>query len=96
MTGSLTRRDPAKDPLDRHAAYRALLLWTSKPIAPANLPRTLDDADVAVINGNYAIEAHLAPAKDALLLESAKDNPTSGSWGCRRCRWGSRRSPRPA
>jgi D-methionine transport system substrate-binding protein len=46
-----------------------------KTIAPANLPRTLDDADLAVINGNYAIEAKLAPAKDALVLESATDNP---------------------
>jgi D-methionine transport system substrate-binding protein len=46
-----------------------------KTIAPANLPRTLDDADLAVINGNYAIEAKLTPAKDALVLESPKDNP---------------------
>jgi D-methionine transport system substrate-binding protein len=46
-----------------------------KTIAPANLPRTLDDADLAVINGNYAIEAKLTPAKDALVLESTKDNP---------------------
>jgi D-methionine transport system substrate-binding protein len=44
-------------------------------IAPANLPRTLDDADLSIINGNYAIEAHLSPAKDALVLESPKDNP---------------------
>lgn len=46
-----------------------------KTIAPANLPRTLDDADLAVINGNYAIEAKLTPAKDALVLESPQDNP---------------------
>jgi D-methionine transport system substrate-binding protein len=46
-----------------------------KTIAPANLPRTLDDADLAVINGNYAIEAKLTPAKDALVLESPSDNP---------------------
>lgn len=46
-------------------------------IAPANLPRTLDDADLAVINGNYAIEADLVPAKDALALEDAKDNPNA-------------------
>jgi D-methionine transport system substrate-binding protein len=46
-----------------------------KAIAPANLPRTLDDADLAVINGNYAIEAKLTPAKDALVLESTTDNP---------------------
>ncbi len=46
-----------------------------KTIAPANLPRTLDDADLAIINGNYAIEAKLSPAKDALVLEAAQDNP---------------------
>jgi D-methionine transport system substrate-binding protein len=46
-----------------------------KTIAPANLPRTLEDADLAVINGNYAIEAKLSPAKDALVLESPTDNP---------------------
>jgi D-methionine transport system substrate-binding protein len=46
-----------------------------KTIAPANLPRTLDDADLAIINGNYAIEAKLSPAKDALVLESPDNNP---------------------
>lgn len=48
-----------------------------KTIAPANLPRTLDDTDLSVINGNYAIEAKLTPAKDALLLESPKGNPNA-------------------
>jgi D-methionine transport system substrate-binding protein len=46
-------------------------------IAPANLPRTLDDTDLSVINGNYAIEADLTPAKDALVLESPTDNPNA-------------------
>jgi D-methionine transport system substrate-binding protein len=46
-----------------------------RTIAPANLPRTLDDADLAVINGNYAIQAKLTPAKDALVLEATQDNP---------------------
>jgi D-methionine transport system substrate-binding protein len=46
-------------------------------IAPANLPRTLDDTDLSVINGNYAIEAKLTPATDALVLESPKDNPNA-------------------
>lgn len=31
--------------------------------------------DAAIINGNYALEAGLTPAKDALGLESAKNNP---------------------
>ncbi|MBL1096498.1 MetQ/NlpA family ABC transporter substrate-binding protein [Streptomyces coffeae] len=46
-----------------------------KELEAAQLPRTLDDVDAAVINGNYAIEGHLKPAKDALVLESPKNNP---------------------
>jgi D-methionine transport system substrate-binding protein len=46
-----------------------------KELEAAQLPRSLDDVDAAVINGNYAIEAHLKPAKDALILESPKSNP---------------------
>lgn len=38
------------------------------------LPRVLKDVDVAVINGNYALEAGLSPTKDALLLEG-KESP---------------------
>ncbi|KUM71840.1 MetQ/NlpA family ABC transporter substrate-binding protein [Streptomyces griseorubiginosus] len=46
-----------------------------KELEAAQTPRSLDDVDAAVVNGNYAIEADLKPAKDALVLESAKDNP---------------------
>jgi D-methionine transport system substrate-binding protein len=41
----------------------------------AQLPRSLDDVDAAIINGNYALEAGLNPATDSLLLESGADNP---------------------
>ena len=41
------------------------------------IPRSLDDVALAVINGNYALEAGLSPAKDALGLESAEHNPYS-------------------
>ncbi len=41
----------------------------------AQLPRALDDADLAVINMNYALEASLQPKTDALALEAGKDNP---------------------
>jgi D-methionine transport system substrate-binding protein len=34
-----------------------------------------DEADAFLINGNYALEADLNPAEDAIALESAKDNP---------------------
>jgi D-methionine transport system substrate-binding protein len=44
-------------------------------VEAAQTPRALDDADLAVINGNYALEADLTPAKDALVLEQAENNP---------------------
>lgn len=40
----------------------------------ANLPRSLDDVDAAVINGNYALEAGFSPVEDSLLLEG-KESP---------------------
>ncbi|MEU0224948.1 MetQ/NlpA family ABC transporter substrate-binding protein [Streptomyces sp. NPDC006284] len=46
-----------------------------KELEAAQTPRSLGDVDAAVINGNYALEADLKPAKDALVLESAEDNP---------------------
>ncbi|MGW0944485.1 MetQ/NlpA family ABC transporter substrate-binding protein [Streptomyces sp. NPDC002623] len=46
-----------------------------KELEAAQLPRSLADVDAAVINGNYALEAKLSPAKDALVAESATDNP---------------------
>ncbi|MER7725905.1 MetQ/NlpA family ABC transporter substrate-binding protein [Streptomyces sp. NPDC096323] len=46
-----------------------------KELEAATVPRALNDVDAAVINGNYAIEADLKPAKDALVLEKAKGNP---------------------
>lgn len=43
-------------------------------IEAAQLPRSLDDLTIAVINTNYALEAKLNPTKDALYIE-AKDSP---------------------
>ncbi len=43
-------------------------------IEAAQLPRVLPDVDIAVINGNFAIEAGLNPLEDALVLEGA-DSP---------------------
>lgn len=37
----------------------------------AQLPRVLEEVGIAVINGNYAMEADLSPAEDALYLEDA-------------------------
>jgi len=46
-----------------------------KELEAAQTPRSLDDVDAAVVNGNYAIESDLKPAEDALVLESPKNNP---------------------
>ena len=40
-------------------------------IEAAQLPRTVQDVDFAVINGNYAIEAGFSVGKDALATEDA-------------------------
>ncbi|MEB8336666.1 MetQ/NlpA family ABC transporter substrate-binding protein [Streptomyces endophyticus] len=59
-----TPQDIAKNPKDLQF----------KEVEAAQTPRSLKDVDAAVINGNYAIGADLSPAKDALALESTKNN----------------------
>jgi D-methionine transport system substrate-binding protein len=46
-----------------------------KELEAAQLPRSLDDTTISVINGNFAIEAGFTPSKDALALESGENNP---------------------
>ncbi|MGY1826290.1 MetQ/NlpA family ABC transporter substrate-binding protein [Blastococcus sp. SYSU DS0541] len=46
-------------------------------VEAAQVPRSLADVDIAVINGNYAIEADLVPAEDALALEEGEGNPNA-------------------
>ena len=41
----------------------------------AQVANSRADADLAVINGNYALDAGLTPSKDALVLEQSKDSP---------------------
>lgn len=42
-----------------------------KELEAAQIPRSLKDVDVAVVNGNYALEADLEVNKDALAVEDA-------------------------
>ncbi len=42
-----------------------------KELDAAQIPRSLDDVDLAAINTNYAMTAGLVPTKDALALEDA-------------------------
>ncbi|MFD4789169.1 MetQ/NlpA family ABC transporter substrate-binding protein [Streptomyces sp. NPDC058459] len=46
-----------------------------KEVEAAQTPRSLDDVDAAVVNGNYAISAGLKPAQEAIALESAENSP---------------------
>jgi D-methionine transport system substrate-binding protein len=64
---TVTPRDIADNPHD--------LDFTE--VEAAQTPRALDDVDLAVINGNYALEARLSPADDALALERAEGNPNA-------------------
>lgn len=43
-------------------------------IDAAQLPRTLDDVSISVINSNYALEAGFNPVKDSLIMEE-QDSP---------------------
>lgn len=45
-----------------------------KALEAAQLPRTLQDVDASIINGNYALESKLNPVNDSILLEGA-DSP---------------------
>lgn len=45
-----------------------------KSLDAAQIPRALSDVDLAVINGNYAIEAGLNPLNQALIIEG-KESP---------------------
>lgn len=47
---------------------------TFKELEAAQLPKILQDVDLAVINTNYALDAKLNPAKDSLFIEE-KDSP---------------------
>lgn len=42
-----------------------------KELEAAQIPRSLKDVDIAVVNGNYALEADLEVNKDALAVEDA-------------------------
>ncbi|WP_434741917.1 MetQ/NlpA family ABC transporter substrate-binding protein [Micromonospora sp. SH-82] len=64
---SATQRDIAQNP--KQLQFREL--------EAAQLPRSLDDTDASVINGNYAIESGLKPSTDSLALEKPENNPNA-------------------
>lgn len=67
-----------KDPTNALATPKDIATNTKhlkfKELESAMLPRVLDQVDLDMINTNYALEAGLNPAKDALVIEGA-DSP---------------------
>jgi D-methionine transport system substrate-binding protein len=67
-----------KDPTNAVASPKDIVenpqQFKFKELDAAILPRVLDQVDLALINTNYALEAKLNPAKDALLIEGG-DSP---------------------
>jgi D-methionine transport system substrate-binding protein len=65
--GLLTVAQPDTSPLRISANPRSLQLVE---LDAAQLPRSLDDVDAAVINANFALDAGLSPARNALFAET--------------------------
>ncbi|MDR3107583.1 MAG: ABC transporter [Bifidobacteriaceae bacterium] len=63
--------DPTISDLAEDTPFKVELIQ----VEPKLLAVNLQDFDFAVINGNYAIDADLSPAEDALEVESGADNP---------------------
>jgi D-methionine transport system substrate-binding protein len=65
--GLLTVAQTGSMPLQISANPKAIQLVD---LDAAQLPRSLEDVDAAVINANFALDAGLSPAKDALFAET--------------------------
>ena len=63
ITGTGTPEELNSDPVKNPHGYQITL------IEAAGLPRSLDDLDAAVINGNYALEAGLPETSPAVQIE---------------------------
>jgi D-methionine transport system substrate-binding protein len=66
---------PGADPIrvtERDVASNPLTLKL-QPLEAAQIPRTLDDADYAIVNGNFAISSGLK-LSEALVLEKTPDH----------------------
>ncbi|MCR5536057.1 MAG: MetQ/NlpA family ABC transporter substrate-binding protein [Succinivibrio sp.] len=72
--GLITLEDPKSitaTPLDIAKNPKNLVI---KELEAPQLPRSLDEVDVSIINTNYAIQANLNPLKDAIYIEGS-DSP---------------------
>ena len=75
QTAGLITLDPSVEipsDLDVTANPKNLKLVT---VDGAQVAASMADAELAVINGNYALDAGLKPSQDSLVLEQAKNSP---------------------
>ena len=72
--GVIQLRDPSNPLASLRDIRQNPKQWEFRELDAAMLARILDQVDVAIINTNYALDAHLNPQSDALLIES-KDSP---------------------
>lgn len=72
--GLITLRDPANPLQTVRDITGNPRRFTFREVEAATIPRILDQADLAVINTNYALDAGLKPRTDALSLEGG-DSP---------------------
>ena len=78
-SGVLTLKDGVKLTATKHDIAATRVAVEIVELDAAQIPRALDDVTAAVINGNYAIEARLHPARDALAIERA-DSPAARTY----------------
>lgn len=75
QAGLITLDETVELPTDADIASNPKNL-TFSTLEGAQVARSMQDADAAVINGNYALEADLRPSRDALILEQGgADSP---------------------
>ena len=70
--GLITLKDPRNPLSTLNDVVRNPRGLKFRELEAATLPRVLGELDLAVINTNFALDAKLDPAKDALILEDKK------------------------
>ncbi|MBP3223556.1 MAG: MetQ/NlpA family ABC transporter substrate-binding protein [Actinomycetaceae bacterium] len=72
--GILTVKKDVESPTIHDLESNPKNLKFTEAEAPA-VPQILPDVDIAIINGNYALQNNLVPSKDAIYTEKTTNNP---------------------
>ena len=69
--GLLKLKDGVKEKATRQDIAENPKNFKFQEVEAAQVPRTLDDVDAAVINSNFAMQVNLDPTKDAMFIEDS-------------------------